>query len=117
MDAVIFHDSPDYILALRGFFDAFMDFWIEALTFSKRKRLRTMLRAGWSNYVAEFGALQIKMERHQKALLQCAEATSRKLSHEARIKEEDERSKSEAARKGMSIVKETFMLISGRIAG
>ena len=101
MDAAIFHDSPDYSLALTGFFDAFMDFWREALTFSKRKRVRTMLRAGWSNYDAEFGALQTKMETHQKALLQCAEATSRKRSHEARIKEEDERLKSEAARNGM----------------
>lgn len=115
MDVVIFQDSPYYRRALTGFYDAFIEFWSRALKFSKQKRRRIMCRAAWSNYYqVEFLALQGKMETHQKTLSQCAEATSRTRAHEARIKEDEERLRHEAARKGMSILRETFLLTSGR---
>ena len=131
MDVAIFQDSPDYILALRGFYDAFIAFWSEALVFSKKKKsFRTMFWTSWTKYDDEVKALWLSMERHQRALSQCAEATNRQRSHEARIQEEDERSKSEAARikaederskseaarMGMLILKAKIMLTSSRVA-
>lgn len=101
MDVEIFKDSPDYSLALIGFFTAFIDFWIEALKFCKRKRFSSMFRAVWSNFHADFGTFRARMDRHAKALEQCAGATGRKLSHEAHTNAADEQAKSEAARKGM----------------
>ncbi|KAL8789675.1 MAG: hypothetical protein Q9195_006728 [Heterodermia aff. obscurata] len=98
MDVVIFQDSPEYRDALKEFFDAFIAFWSKALKFSKKKRLRTLFRSLWANYNSEFGALRVRMESQQKALSQCAKATSRKRIHEAQIKEGEEWEKNEASR-------------------
>ena len=116
MDVEIFQDSPDFSHALSGFFTAFIDFWIEALNFSKQNRFSSIFRTVWSNYNADFGALKARMTRHAKAIKQCAAATGRKRFHEAQTKAADEQLKSEAARKGMSITRETFMLTSRRVA-
>ena len=101
MDVEIFKDSLEYSYALTGFFTAFIDFWTEALKFCKRNRLSSMFRAVWSNYHADFGALQARMARYAEAIEQCAGAAGRKQSHEAHIKAAEEQAKSEAARKGM----------------
>ena len=116
MDVEIFKDSQDYSHALSEFFNAFIEFWTKALKFCKRSRFSIMIRATWSNYHAEFEALDTKMLRHKEAMIQCAGATGRKRAHEAHAKAADEQVKSEAARRGMSINREAFMLISCRVS-